>query len=214
MSKKLLTSILLFAFIAMNIASVDNAYAARSKNSVKTKGKTPAVSAISSTASKKHAIPKIPPFPEKAPAVDWSKVDWDKQIVLERDKEKYYNEFNRLSAQNKRDEAMKVELKTYPMSDDEVLQYYNIPFGVREAVVKYRDAVKSAKGSRQKENYKKQLQTTLFSQGFGSTSDATTRQQDAQRNQIIDVSKVTPLKNLPPWFYCFLLGFFFFFSFG
>lgn len=175
--------------------SVDTAYAARSKNRVKTKGKMPAVAAISSAASKKRVIPKIPPFPEKAPPVNWSKVDWDREIVLEKDKEEYYNEINRLEAQNKSDEAMKLKLNTHRMSDDEVLQYYNIPLGVREAVIKYRDAIKFVKGIKQKENYKKQLQLTLISQGFSGAANAV-RQQDAQKNQIIDVSKATLLKNL------------------
>lgn len=196
MLKKLLTFILLLTLIATNIASIDAAYAARSKNRVKAKGKTPASAAISSTVSKKRALPKIPPFPEKAPAVDWTQVDWDKQMVLEGDKEEYHRTLDRLEVQNKRREAGKLKLKTYRMSDDEVLQYYNVPLGVREAVFQYRNGVKSAKNAKQKMNYKKQLQAALLSKGFGSTSSAVMQQQDTRENKLIDVSKAVPLKNL------------------
>jgi PKD repeat protein/prenyltransferase beta subunit len=99
------------------------------------------------------------------PAVNWANVDFDRDVVLEKDNEKYYSEVSKLEAQNKYDEIYDLKKTVHKMYEDEVLQYYNVPFGIREEVVKYRHALEGIKDSNdelnQRENLKQQLKTVL-----------------------------------------------------
>src|SRR3989338_2090033 len=86
------------------------------------------------------------------PEVNWANVDFDRDVVLEKDNEKYYSEVGKLEAQNKYDEILDLKKTVHKMYDDEVLQYYNVPFGIREDVVKYRRALEEIKGSNDESN--------------------------------------------------------------
>ncbi|MCT4592255.1 MAG: hypothetical protein N4A36_02645 [Candidatus Gracilibacteria bacterium] len=65
----------------------------------------------------------LPPFPEdlKRKPEDWSKVDWDAEIILPNAYEQMIQEEKRLESQGRYKEAKNLKPKKYKMSDDVVL---------------------------------------------------------------------------------------------
>jgi hypothetical protein len=55
----------------------------------------------------------LPPFPEdkSRPSIDWSTVNWDKEIILEKDREAYFKQVEELERQGKYDEIETLQPK-------------------------------------------------------------------------------------------------------
>ena len=79
-------------------------------------------------------------FPEDKVAlpIDWSEVDFNQEIELEKDKKYFREQAENLSALGETDEVKNLKVVKHRIGDDEVLEYYGAPEYVREVVKNFR----------------------------------------------------------------------------
>ncbi len=112
---------------------------------------------------------EIPAVPEERTQVDWSAVNWNQEIILPRDEDDFYNRIEELTAQGREEEIERMELKKYKMSDDTVLDYYNVPLKVRDIVYEYRERVGALSfvDPLELKKYNKHIGSIIKDLGFG-----------------------------------------------
>jgi hypothetical protein len=113
--KTTLSTFLTLAMLATNFAPMANAYAAEQHADVFVFEKQEQQEAVRFT--------DILPFPEDTnrPPIDWSSIDWDKEIILEKDREAYYKQVEELERSGKFDEVEKLQMKKTLLRNSSIL---------------------------------------------------------------------------------------------
>ena len=83
----------------------------------------------------------LPAFPEdqNRPPADWSTVDWTQSVILPTDQAKYKATSDKLFKEGKLKEITNLQPTAHTMSDDAVMNYYQVPLKVQALVRQYRD---------------------------------------------------------------------------
>jgi hypothetical protein len=97
---------------------------------------------IQSVDSAKNAY--LPPFPSdnNSQEIDWSNVDFEKEISMISDYEEYRHKTEELKRQNKYEEIKNLKIESHQLWDDEIMEHYGAPPSVKDLVVKFRDNYK------------------------------------------------------------------------
>lgn len=149
----------------------------------------------------------LPPFPEdlNQPAFTWANVDWESEVILPSDAQDYQRQVDKLTAQNRAAEVSQLVLAKRKMSDAQVLDYYQVPADVRQAVGDYLVAVKGG-SSIKRQQEKDLLHQKLIVLGYGGQSGEAADSQpqssvsSPEDEQYIDLATAQPLtvKELKP----------------
>ena len=122
---------------------------------------------------------------------DWSLFDWDSDVILLSDKEEYNKKVNQLVDEGKSAEIEKVQVKQRKMSDDVVLDYYNVPKQIQKFVKDYR-TVKSKEKVVAKQKLKSQIKSWSLTEDIDLMVNNSI-DKELKSDQIIDLNSVEKL---------------------
>lgn len=143
----------------------------------------------------------LPPFPEdeEQQPIDWSEIDWDKEVVLPKDQEEFNTKLRELESRGRYTEVSQLKLKKRLWSDDEVMAHYQVPQEVRELVRGYRLNIKSITSAEHRIALKlllgERIKTILLIQNYYPLDfNFDNKEQEQPNKQRIDIKKTAPLK--------------------
>ncbi|NQU99302.1 MAG: hypothetical protein HQ538_01065, partial [Parcubacteria group bacterium] len=101
---------------------------------------------------------------DKTEKKDWSAVDWDQEILMLLDYDKYQKEMEELKTKGDSKEMAKLKPRKRKMSDSEVMKYYGVPENIKSIVEEYsRSVLKLKKDSDERKTAKNRLKEDILS---------------------------------------------------